>query len=220
MFSRLLPLLALTGSVLLGLGQIEAAEPREVLYRNDFEAVDLDKAPKDFMVMSGGFAVKAVEGNRVLELPGAPLDTFAFLFGSSQQAGVSASARFLGAKQGRKYPTFGISLNGVGGYRLQVSPAKRALEIFKGDEPKAQVPFEWESGRWIQLRIQIRPLVPGGYVVEGSAWSGGEEPPVPMIRLEFVEALPPGRPGIWGSPYSGTAIQFDDLVVEALKPSL
>ena len=165
--------------------------------------------------MAGGFTVRAEGGNRFLELPGAPLDTFAFLFGGSQQAGVQASARFYGTKQGRKYPTFGISLNGVGGYRLQVSPAKKMLEIFKGDESKAQVPYDWESGKWVTLEIAVDELAGGGFSVEGKVTGEGVGT---RVRLETKDPLPAGRAGIWGAPYSGTEIRFDDLVLSTRKP--
>ncbi|MEY5010229.1 MAG: hypothetical protein RLZZ253_1368, partial [Verrucomicrobiota bacterium] len=74
---------ALLGFLVCSAGTSFAGE----LYRNDFEAAEEAKLPKEFMVMAGGFAVRAEGGNKFLELPGAPLDTFAFLFGGSQQAG-------------------------------------------------------------------------------------------------------------------------------------
>lgn len=190
-----------------------AAEP---LFTEDFSKAAADSAPQGLMIMSGGFAVKEEDGNKVLELPGSPLDTFGALFGPApQEVDASASARFLGTKQGRKFPTFGISLHGVGGYRLQVSPGKKALEIYKGDQPIANVPYDWQSGKWTHARIQIRKQGEG-CVIEGKAWSeGSAEPEKWMITKEEATAPKPGRAGIWGSPYAGTPIRFDDLKTEA-----
>jgi hypothetical protein len=204
---------ALLGFLLFASGTSFAEE----VYRNDFESAEEGKLPKEFMVMAGGFSVRAEGGNKFLELPGAPLDTFAFLFGGSQQSGVQASARFFGTKQGRKYPTFGISLNGVGGYRLQVSPAKKMLEIFKGDESRAQVPYDWESGKWVVLELSLAEGAGGGFMVEGRVKGEGGGVAA-TVRLEAKEALPSGRAGIWGAPYSGTEIRFDDLVLSTFKP--
>jgi hypothetical protein len=192
-----------------------AAEP---LFIEDFSKSAPDSAPQGLMIMSGGFTVKEEGGNKFLELPGSPLDTFGALFGPTlTTVDANASARFLGTKQGRKFPTFGISLHGVGGYRLQVSPAKKALEIYKGDQSLTTVPFEWQSGAWTHVRIQVRQKGEGA-VVEGKAWAdGSEEPEKWMITHEETTAPKPGRPGIWGSPYSGTSIRFDDLKVEAAK---
>ena len=195
-------------------GPLSAAEP---LYKNDFEALDVDKAPKDVMVMAGDFTVKQDKDGKYLELPGEPLDTFGLLFGPSVQDDISACARFYGTKKGRKFPSFGVSLNGVNGYRLQVSPAKGALEFFKGDEAKLSVPFTWTSEAWTTLRITVRKSG-AGWVIEGRAWpAGSKEPEKPLITIEEPKEPSAGRAGIWGSPYSGTPIRFDDLLIEPLK---
>src|SRR6266478_5339682 len=99
-----------------------AEEPKK-LYENNFEKADLEKVPEDFLVLDGGFAVKEEAGNKFLELPGAPLDTFGALFGPTEKSSLAVSARIKGTSKGRRYPTFGVVLNGQGGYRSQVSPA-------------------------------------------------------------------------------------------------
>lgn len=190
-----------------------AAEP---IYQNDFEKAEPGSAPKELMVIAGVFAVKEEGGNKFLELPGAPLDSFSALFGSNPPGDATATARFHGTKKGRKFPTFGLSLHGVGGYRLQMSPAKKALEIYKGDTALESIPFEWASDSWTHLRIQLRKSG-DGCVVEGKAWAAGTpEPAEWAIKFEDKEAPAPGRAGIWGSPYSGTPIRFDDLVLAPL----
>ena len=207
---RLFP--ATSWRTLAALFALSAGAFAEPIYSNDFEKAEVETAPADFMVMSGTFTVKQEEGNRFLELPGAPLDTFGLLFGPAQEGGASATARFFGTKQGRKMPTFGLSLNGVGGYRLQVSPGKKALELYKGDEVLGAVPWEWVSGSWTRLRLQVRKAGDAMWVVEGKAWPDGQpEPAKWTIKLDEKGELSPGRPGIWGSPYSGTPIRFDDL---------
>ncbi len=191
-----------------------AAEP---IYKNDFEAAPVDKAPADVMIMAGSFEVKQDGANKVLELPGEPLDTFGMLFGPSSKDDVSASARFFGTKKGRKFPTFGISLNGVGGYRLQVSPAKNMIEFIKGDETVLGVPYTWASETWTSLRITVRK-VGAGWIVEGKAWPAGTpEPEKPAISAEEKTEPSAGRAGIWGSPYAGTPIRFDDLLIVPVK---
>jgi hypothetical protein len=197
---------------------LSAAAAAPPLYRNDFESAQVGETPKEFLILAGTFIVQQEAGNKFLELPGAPLDTFGLLFGPAQGDGLSASAKFFGTSKGRKFPTFGISLNGAGGYRLQVSAAKKALEIFKGDEARANAPFEWPAGKWSNLRIQLRKTPAGSFVVEGKAWpADGPEPEQWAVSLEEKSPPAPGRPGIWGSPYSGTPIRFDDLVVAPVK---
>ncbi len=191
-----------------------AAEP---LYKNDFEAEPLDKAPAQTMVIAGTFEVKKDGANQVLELPGEPLDTFGMLFGPSAKDDITATARFFGTKKGRKFPTFGLSLNGVGGYRLQVSPAKNALEFIRTDEVKQGVPFTWTNESWTKLRLTIRKSG-AGWVIEGKAWADGSpEPEKPMITVEEKDEPKAGRAGLWGSPYAGTPIRFDDLLITPSK---
>lgn len=200
--------------------RLAAAEP---LYANDFQSTEKGKLPEGFLVMAGSFAVqeegtvKAVqeEGTaKYLELPGDPLDTFGVLFGPAQPPAGNVTAKFYGTKQGRKQPAFGISLGGVGGYRLLMSGNKKALEIVKGDETRSSAPFTWEPGTWLSLRIRVSQSG-SGWLVEGKAWpAAAPEPAVWGIRFESKEAPPAGRPAIWGTPYSGTPIRFDDLRLE------
>ncbi len=193
--------------------QLNAA-PAKPLFSENFEKAVLDKVPEGMLVLDGEFAVKTEGGNKFLELPGAPLETFGVLFGPSQSADVTVSARIHGTGKGRRFPVFGVGLNGVSGYRLQVAPAKKALDLYKGEELKLSVPLVWESGKWTQIRLSVRSLNSGGFAVVGKAWQeGAAEPAVWAIQHTEAEALPPGRPSIWGNPFSGTAIRFDDLTL-------
>ena len=184
------------------------------IYNNDFEKAEIGKTPEDFTIVAGVFTVQQEGGNKFLELPGAPLETFGFLFGPPAPGDAVASARIFGTKQGRKFPAFGLSLNGVSGYRLQLSPGKKMLEIYKGDEVVSSVPFEWSSGAWTKLRLQVRQSGKG-WAVEGKAWTDGTpEPAAWTVKFEDPELIKPGRAGIWASPYAGTPIRFDDLRLE------
>lgn len=191
---------------------LAAAEPAKPLFQNDFSKAEIRKPPADAMVMSGDFSVKEdAKDGRYLELPGEPLDTFGLLFGPSATGDVSASARFFGTKKGRKFPAFGVSVGGVGGYRLQVSAAKKTLEIFQGDEARHSVAWEWKDESWTSLRVQVRKAG-AEWVIEGRAWPAGTpEPSAWTITFTTKEEPPAGRAGIWASPFSGMPIRFDDL---------
>src|SRR6267378_2783001 len=94
------------------------------LYQNNFEKAEAGKVPDDMMVIGGDFTVIGDGTNKVLELPGAPLDSFALLFGPTETADVAVGARMFGTAKGRHGPTFGVGLGGVGGFKLQMSPGK------------------------------------------------------------------------------------------------
>ena len=186
----------------------------KAIYENDFEKAELNKVPDDSLVLDGQFAVKEENGNKFLELPGAPLDTFGVLFGPTEKEGNAVSARMSGTGKGRRYPTFAVGLNGQGtsAYKLQVTPAKKALELFKGDEVKATVPYEWQSGAWTRLWLQVRKVKDGQWIVEGKAWTD-KEPSAWLVSFAESDQPVAGKASIWGSPYATTAIRFDDLKV-------
>ncbi len=198
---------------------LTASARAQVRYACDFEKTEVGKVPDDFMVLDGHFAVQAEGGNKVLELPGAPVDTYGVLFGAPTNAGVAVSARVYGTSRGRRQPAFAIGLNGAGGFRLQVAPGRRALEILRGDESVASVPFAWEAGGWTRLRLAVRKTHDGEWRVEGKAWKdGAAEPPTWTISKVETTEPSPGRASLWGSPISGTPLRFDDLEVTSLSP--
>jgi hypothetical protein len=109
-------------------------------------------------VLDGQFAVREFEGNRVFELPGTPLETYGVLFGPAARHGQSVYARVHSTHRGRRFPAFAVSLGGVSGFRLEVAAAKQTLELLQGEQTIETVPWEWASGAWTHLRLQIRQL--------------------------------------------------------------
>jgi predicted secreted protein len=184
------------------------------LYENSFEQAEADKVPDDLMVLGGEFVVKVDGTNNVLELPGAPLDSFAVQFGPAEKENVAVSARILGTSKGRRAPTFGVGLGGVSGWKLQVSPGKKALELMRDAEVKATMAFDWKSGEWTQLRLQIRAIKSGEWKIEGKAWQAGSEPKEWTISADEKEEPVSGKASVLGSPFAGTPIWFDGLRVD------
>ena len=193
---------------------MQAAEP---LYQNNFEQTETDNVPDEFLVLDGDFAVKQEGGNKYLELPGAPLDAFGFMFGPSARHGNEISARMFGTKKGRRFPVFGVSLNGVNGYRLQVTPAKRAIELLKAGAVVAKVPFRWGGGEWLRLALRVEQTGEDEWTVSGTVWADEEKAPAkPTLTYKETKEPRNGKPSIWGSPYSGTPIRYDDIVVKKI----
>ncbi len=191
-----------------------AAAQAQVLYTNGFDKAEVEKVPEEMMVLDGGFAVKEEAANRFLELPGAPLETFGVLFGPTEASGLAVTARVQSTGKGRRFPTFAVGLNGVGGFKLQLSPAKKLVELVKGEEVVARAPFTWESGSWTLLRLQCRKVKDGEFKLEGKAWKQGDAEPKEwqISRAETTES-PAGRSSVWGMPFAGTPIRYDDLIV-------
>jgi len=203
-------------ALLIGLAALTtyAAEP---LYQTNFEKTKTGEVPEDFLVLDGDFAVKQSNGNKYLELPGAPLDAFGFMFGPSARHGNEISARMFGTKKGRRFPVFGVALNGVNGYRLQVAPAKRAIELLKGSAVVAKVPFRWGGGEWLRLSLRVEQTGAAEWTVSGRVWADSKKAPAkPSITHTETKEPRNGKPSIWGSPYSGTPIRYDDIVVKKI----
>lgn len=190
----------------------QAAKP---VFDESFSSAKVGEVPESFMVLDGQFAVREEGGERFLELPGAPLESFGVLFGPNQADGLELTARILGTKSGRKFPTFAVGLNGVGGYKVRVAPAKNALELVKGDDIKDSVPFKWTSGQWTRFRLSVRKSG-SGVRIAAKAWQGDEEPKEAQLQHDESDKLPPGKAGVWGMPFSGTPIRFDDLRIAAV----
>jgi hypothetical protein len=197
--------------------RLAMAEDAKPLYEMNFEQAETGKVPEGFLVVDGAFEVKQEDGNKFLELPGAPLDSFGVLFGPTQKSGAVVSARIRSTNKGRRYPAFGVGLNGQSGYRLQISPGKKALEIYKGDLVVASTPYDWKSGEWTMFQFQI---VKSGEVwkLAGKVWvQGATEPAQAMVSSDEHEEPSPGRASVWGNPFATTPIQFDDLAVRSVS---
>lgn len=188
-----------------------------VVFQQDFEKLPAGELPAEFLVLNGIFSVTEDAGAKFAELPGSPLEDFGFLFGPSEASGIEASARIFGTKQGRKFPTFALGVNGGGGYKVRVAPAKKAIELVKGEEIVKSSPLDWKSGEWTSLKLRVRKT-PEGFKIEGKAWQGSAEPTDWSLSLDEKDAMPPGKSGVWGMPYSGNPIRFDDLKVAPIAP--
>jgi hypothetical protein len=190
------------------------AAQETALYLNDFEKADVGSVPDDFLVLDGNFVVKKDVGNKFLELPGAPLDTFVVLFGPKATEGLRVDARVFTTNQGRKYSAFAVGLNGVAGYRLQVSPAKRLMELYQSDDLIASMPHAWEPGTWTRLCLRVVKTQETEWRIEGKAWPDGQAEPADWMISHSVASQPfSGQASIWGKPFAGTPIRYDDLRV-------
>jgi hypothetical protein len=189
----------------------------KVLFKSDFESVSVDSVPEELMILAGQFSVKEIGGNKVLELPGNPLEDFGALFGPAQSDSVAVRARVRSESTKRLAPRFGVGLSGVAGYRLLVAPGQNALQLLKDQQVVASAPFDWRPDTWTSLHLQVRKISESKWKIEGRAWADGtSEPQDWLISFEVSESPLAGKASIWGAPYSGKPILFDDLSVISL----
>ena len=197
----------------------DAAKPATMgaLFDCDFQSLAAGPLPESFMVMQGEFAVKDLGTNKVMELPGSPLDSYSVLFGPVTNANVTVSATIYGTAKGRRQPTFGVGLGGVAGYKLQIAPGKKAIELLKDTQVVASAPFDWKSDTWTRCELRVRQTE-AGWQVEAKAWpTGSAEPKEWPLHFTETESPVAGQASVLGSPFAGTPIRFDDLKVESVK---
>jgi hypothetical protein len=183
-------------------------------YTNDFEKAEVGKVPDDFMVLDGTFAVREVDGNRCLELAPDPIGSFGALFGPDGLTAMDVKARIWASSAGKRFPEFGIGADDAGGFKLFLVPSKHILELRKGDDPVASVPFDWKDGAWTWLRLRVEPKDDKRWAISGKAWAQGQAEPGDWgVSALDSEAPSAGKASIWGSDYSEKPIRFDDLSV-------
>ncbi len=193
-----------------------AGEPEA--HKDDLQEAELGPLSERFMVLGGTWTVAAEGENKFLELAPHPLESHSVLFGPTFSAGGCVTGRIQSTQKGRRsYPSFGLGLGGVTGYMLRFSPAKGKVELLLDQQPLAEADSPgWKSGSWIRLKFQVRKGEGGAWMLEGKAWADGQaEPEGWTVSHTSKEAPPAGRAALWGMPYAGTPIRFDDLDVRA-----
>jgi hypothetical protein len=187
-------------------------------YFNDFEHAAKGKPGDEFTILAGDFVIREEAGNSFLELPGNPLDTFGLLFGPGDSATLDVSARIWADATGKRTPEFGIGSNDTGGYKLWLWPARGTIELRKADDAHASKPFAWKPATWLRLRLRCRQTGPKLWHIEGKAWPDGTPEPADwLLSFDDSEEPSPGKASIWGVPFSGKPIRFDDLSAAPVK---
>lgn len=184
----------------------------------DFQSLEPGEVPDDFMVtdQDAQFRIVAEGENKLLELEPLPLAEGGLLAGKSIKGGAIVKARVRAEAKRRSHPRFGVGLHGAGGFRLRAVPARKMLEISKGDsETAAEAPLEdYQPGEWTVLELSVRPSPSGGSIVEGRCWREGQPRPE-KPQVTHAAETPPGngRASVWATPFAGLPVFFDDLEI-------
>lgn len=196
-----------------------AAAQDNVILTEDFTSFTAGQEP-DLFILAGAFTVEAEEGgNHVLQISTGELVDATVQIGDSLKTGGEVVARAKGLQQRRSFPRFGVGLHGKSGFQLRVSPAARAVELLKGEEVIQTVPFTWTAGQWHLVRLRVEAIPNAGWSVSGWVWP--EASPAPeQALIEYISEPAPlqGKASLFGTPFSGQPIQFDDVRVTALAP--
>ena len=189
---------------------IACVTPETSLFHESFSRTT--ELPADFTVLNGNVKIGGSKGNRYVELPAEPASSHGLLlFGPALSKDLRVEARFL-AEDGEKSPTFAVGLNGLSGYRLQVNPNIQQLELLRNEVVVHSEKFEWLSGQWTYLQLQVRELPGLQWVVEGKVWHKKQaEPKKWTLKWRDTAAPSNGQPSVWGTPCGGKPIALDDV---------
>jgi|APTNR8051073442_1049403.scaffolds.fasta_scaffold15681_3 hypothetical protein len=190
------------------------AEPQNFAF--DCEAWKEGEPPKeDVYVVEGKFAVATVSGSKVLQIDPAELVDATAQLAVSGAGPSMVQAKVFASKAGRSYPRFGVGVHGMSGHRLMMNPARKVVELLKGDEVIASAPVTWTSEAWVHLKLEASKGDGDTWKIAGKVWAAdATEPTEPTVQADDAKLKGQGKASLWGAPYSGTPILFDDLNVQ------
>lgn len=173
--------------------------------------------PAEVFVVDGKISIAAKDGNKAIKIdPGTELVDASAQLGTSAAGSASIQARVFASKQGRSTPRFGVSVHGLSGYRLIVNPAKKQLELHKGDQIVISAPLAWTTDTWMTLKLDVTKSGET-WSITGSAWADAQ-PAEPMLKHEDKGLKGQGKCAVWATPYSGTPVYFDDISIAIEAP--
>lgn len=178
--------------------------------------------PKEVFVVDGTIKIAARDGNKAIVIDPNPITDASAQLAVSAAGNASIEARILAIKRGRSTPRFGVSVHGMSGHRLIVNPAKKSLDLIKGTDTLASVPFPWTSEVWVKVKLEAKKAEGDAWTITGKAWpADAAEPAEPLIKHAEKNLKGQGKCAIWATPFSGEPVFFDDIKisVEAAAPA-
>lgn len=168
--------------------------------------------PKEVFVVDGTIKIAARDGNKAIVVDPNPITDASAQLGTSAAGNASIEARVFAIKRGRSTPRFGVSVHGMSGHRLIVNPAKKSLDLMKGDQTLATVPLAWTSETWVKVKLEAKKAAGDAWTITGKAWpADAAEPAEPLIKHEEKSLKGQGKCAIWATPFSGEPVFFDDI---------
>lgn len=174
------------------------------------------EVPAEVFVLDGKVSIADKDGGKAIMIdPGTELVEASAQLGDSAAGNAVIQARVFASKKGRSSPRFGISVHGMNGPRLYVNPAKKQIELVRGDQSLATAPFAWTSDAWLNLRLEVTKGEGDKWTAKAYAWPDKDAQPAEAQLKQDVAGLKgQGKCTVWATPYSNTPIYFDDLHIE------
>ena len=182
-------------------------------WHEDFESIEEGKIPPHWVRAEGRFAVREMDGNKVLVKPPARrgLHRSNVYVGPPNMKGYTLQVDLLGTKPKRNLPDMGLIAHR---YTLEMQGNHQRLQVlsWRSDLRMAKwVDLKWDPNVWYTMKMTV-DIVDDTAHVKGKVWLKGEpEPEEWTIIVEDPLPNREGSPGIYG--YSPAEIYYDNLKV-------
>lgn len=205
------------GTVTVQAGEIKSTARVRVIpslpWTEDFEAIELEKAPAHWIGSAGKFFVREKDGNKVLVKTPARvgLDRSNVYIGPATMKNYQIQVDLMGTRNKRRLPDMGLIANR---YTLDMQGKHQRLQIrsWASDLRMAKtIDFSWETDVWYTMKMTVE-IMDDKAVIRGKVWRTGDpEPEAWTITAEDPLPNREGSPGIYG--YSPADIYYDNLKV-------
>ncbi len=208
---------AQAGTVLVESGDMNAIARIRVIpalpWTEDFEAIELEKIPPQWLGATGKFFVREKGGGRILVKTPVQrgLNRSNVYIGPPNMKNYTIQIELMGTKHKRRLPDMGLIANR---YTLDMQGRHQRLQIrsWASDLRMAKtIDFPWEPDVWYTMKMKVE-IIDDKAVIRGKIWrTGTPEPDAWTITAEDPLPNREGSPGIYG--YSATEIYYDNLEV-------
>lgn len=172
------------------------------------------EVPKEVFVVDGTIKIAAKDGNKAIMVDPSPITDASAQLADSANGSAMIEAKVLAFKRGRSTPRFGVSVHGMSGHRLIVNPAKKLLELVKGDQTLASASYDWTADAWMKLKLEAKKGEGTAWVITGKAWpADSAEPAEAQLKYDDKNLKGQGKCALWATPFSGEPVYFDDIKI-------
>ncbi len=211
---------AQAGMVTATVGQVTGAARVRVIppdaIKEDFSSVAPDAVPNYWINAAGKYAVREVEGNRLLvKNPNPPaFKRNRSFFGTANRSDYTIQGDVRAVEKRRQMGDAGVVAQR---YEMVLHGSVQRIELrsWQIEEKRTvKTPFAWKPDIWYRLKLRVENLPEGKVRARGKAWPASEPEPAEWM----IERIDPignrqGSPGIFAD--APNEVFFDNLEVKA-----
>ncbi|MEE9180322.1 MAG: serine/threonine protein kinase, partial [Vicinamibacteria bacterium] len=210
-FGQAGPVKATVGDIS-GVARVRVIPP--LPWREDFEAIPVDKVPRHWVNATGKYLVREEDGNKILvkRADNPFLKRARAYLGPSDWSDYSVAVDVRSSEKRRQMGDAGVIAQR---YALVLFGNHQRLELHAWQpETKRSVraPFTWKPDAWYRVKLEVQNLSDGTTRARGKAWLASEPEPAEWT-VERIDPIPnrEGSPGLYANAIN--EVFFDNLEV-------